>query len=196
MTGGAAVATSAAPAATDRAPTALAGDGLAGAAAPVSPPAIITPATERWPAIAALLAGGWALTGIWWWRSQRAATPAARRTSATDPAVVPRAARAHRDLKGACAADDARGAQQALLLWAQTLPDAIAGTRSLRALARHCGGGLEQELNALERHLYGGASSAWQGQPLWQAFQRQQPIAAGTDSPPPVLPEMFKLRVK
>ena len=198
VTGGAAVAASAAPApaAIDRAPTALASDGVAGAAAPASPPAVTTQATERWPTIAALLAGGWALTGLWWWRSQRTAAPAARRTSAANPAVVPRAARAHRDLKGACAADDARSAQQALLLWAQTLPDAIAGTRSLRALARHCGGDLAQELNALERHLYGGASSAWQGQPLWQAFQRQQPVAAGTASAPPVLPEMCKLGAK
>jgi hypothetical protein len=85
-------------------------------------------------------------------------TTAARRTSAL------------RALQRACADNDARGAQFALLELAQAQwPDD--SPRSLGALAARLEAGGE-EISALDKCLYGTSGSHWQGNALWRILKR------------------------
>lgn len=148
-----------------------------------------------WRMLALLLGFAWLATLVWWWWSRRGSSPRSglAQAATVDPTTPPRGARAARDLKGACTADDARGARDALLAWAKSQRGSSAELRSLRCLAQQVGAELGAEITALERHLYGSDVGAWHGQSLWQAFQRQpQTIIAKNPAPPP-LPQLFKL---
>lgn len=75
-------------------------------------------------------------------------------------------------LQTACRNNDADAARQAINGWLTSLfPDKkLAG---LSASAHQCGGDLQDEIKSLERALYANVND-WQGQPLWQAFVRQE----------------------
>lgn len=167
-----------------------------GAAAPsASAPPVANIEAETWRRVALLLALAWLATLLLWWRSRHTGAPlAAVGSSATSGAVKPpHGAGQTRDLKAACAANDARGARDALLAWARTQRGASAAPTSLGALATVLGGDLAVEIAALERHLYGVDNSAWQGQALWQAFQRHPQIGKPSEAAAAPLPKLFKL---
>ena len=149
-----------------------------------------------WRMLALLLGFAWLATLVlWWWWSRRGSSPRSglAQAATVDPTTPPRGARAARDLKGACAADDARGARDALLAWAKSQRGSSAELHTLRCLVQQVGAELGAEITALERHLYGSDVGAWHGQSLWLAFQRQpQTIVAKHPTPPP-LPQLFKL---
>ena len=151
-----------------------------------------------WRVLAVLLGTAWLVTLVLWWWSKRGLSPPGglARAATADIKTPPHGARAARDLKGACAGDDARGARDALLAWARSQRSGSAELRSLRDLAQQVGAELSVEITALERHLYGADGSdggAWYGQSLWQAFQRQPQTIAAKNTPPPPLPRLFKL---
>ena len=148
-----------------------------------------------WRALAVVLALAWLIT-LALWRHSRQATQGATgapASASTDPSAAPHNARATRDLKGVCAADDARGARDALLAWAHAQPAWPADLRSLRAVALRVGGELALEIERLERHLYGVDEQTWHGQALWQAFQHQPPVAPATAVGTAPLPKLFRL---
>lgn len=148
-----------------------------------------------WRSLALVLALAWLATLVLWWRSRRHPAAPVQHTAA--PGITTGAAghgaRSTRDLKGACAADDARGARDALLAWGRAHAGEAGAARSLRELAQGCGDELAAEIAALERHLYGLDDKPWRGQGLWQAFQRQPQDTASTRAPAPALPRLFKL---
>jgi len=161
---------------------------------PAPPPAVMTDSTP-WRAIALFLAIVWLLTLALWWHSRRGVSTAA----VTPTGVVnggptpPHGAGATRDLKAACAADDARGARDALLAWGRAQGGQGAQPRSLRELAQRAGSELAAEIAALERHLYGVETADWRGQALWQAFQREPQPRLDKQVSAPTLPKLFKL---
>lgn len=80
-------------------------------------------------------------------------------------------------LKRACQQNDAKAAQQALLLWGQRKWPGRPCTQ-IYQLRRYCEDpALKQALAALEHALYRAASegTAWEGKALWQAFQAYTP---------------------
>jgi hypothetical protein len=89
--------------------------------------------------------------------------------AAAAPVSTPRRASAMRALQRACADNDARGAQSALLDLAQAQwPDD--GPHSLGALAARLAAGGE-EISALDECLYGSGGSRWQGDALWRILR-------------------------
>ncbi len=162
-----------------------------------TPPDIFPTSSHEnsWRMLALLLGIAWLVTLILWWWSKRGVNPgsALAPAASTNTTTPPHGARASRDLKGACAVGDARGARDALLAWARGQRGGIAEVRSLRDLALRVGAELGAEITALERHLYGIDAGAWQGQSLWQAFQRQPQTIVDKHPSAPPLPRLFKL---
>jgi hypothetical protein len=143
--------------AAEAAPGAATGSSAAGAAG-----------VWRW--VSLVLAIGWALTVLLWWRRGRAAAS----RSPTDPRPSARAAR--RRVSEAAAAGDAAAAAQALLAWGATVwPESP--PRSLRAVAERCGGEAAPAIGALERVLYGAPGGAWDGEGLARAVDAFRPSA-------------------
>ncbi|MBK6660874.1 MAG: hypothetical protein IPG43_23295 [Proteobacteria bacterium] len=164
------------------------------AAAPVmntAPPA--SGDAETWRRVALLMALAWLTTLLLWWRSRGRANAAQAPASHHAAAPAPQGTGGNRELKTACAADDARGARDALLAWARTQAGAAPAPTSLRALADHTGGELATTIRALEKYLYGVDKTPWRGQALWQAFHDHPHGAKATPATEPALPRLFKL---
>lgn len=158
------------------------------AAAPGAPPA------GPWFALALAFALAWVVTLLAWWLSARG--PSAPAPGRTHEPAAPRTAQAARDLKRACADDDARAARDALLAWGRAGAVQPA-PRSLRALAAGVDDALAAETLALERRLYGADGSGWRGRALWESFQRYRPAAAAAQAAnDDALPGLFKLAGK
>jgi hypothetical protein len=130
------------------------------------------PASRAWPAVSAVLALGWLVTSLLWWRSSRArggAVPA-RAARSQDPAErKPRERKALREVEAACAANDADAARRGLLEWAEARFPA-APPRSLGALASELNGAAAREVLDLEAHIYGAAPGQWEGRALRTAL--------------------------
>lgn len=138
---------------------AAAGSAAAGSAVPAG----------WWPWLALLLGLGWLATLIAWaWRACEAPRPSV--PDASEETIR----RSEKKLKRCCAANDAGEAKTRLLSWArQRWPERP--PTSLAALARLCDPELAEALNELDRTLYSGAESRWQGETLWQLFSRHRP---------------------
>jgi hypothetical protein len=145
----------------------------ANAPAPAEPTAAPVPTTATaaprsvWPIVSGMLALAWLMTLVLWWRS-RSPTPRSRddapaKRSAASPERSPR--RSLRELRAACAANDADTARQLLLKWAEQRFGS-APPRSLGALAVLLPEAAAQEVLDLEVHLYGAATGPWEGQGL------------------------------
>lgn len=144
---------------------------VAGAAVPPAPvePKPDAPAAPAdrldsgpWPWVAAGLAGLWLATLLtWWWERRRRGAPAV-----DAPASAPGLRQAKRRLELACRAGDPHAARAALLDWGRARwPDAP--PRSLEGLGARLGPGASEELDALNRVLYGQDGTHWQGSPAW-----------------------------
>jgi hypothetical protein len=176
-------------------------------APPTTPTVPATPATgdtpaiptvrdaTPWRAIALLMGLAWLLTLALWWRSRHAAltVSATTGTPAAKPLPPPHTARAKNSLKSACAADDASGARDALLAWAESRGQGAGQRHSLRDLARSVSAELASEISSLERHLYGLDAGPWRGQALWLAFQREPQTSDDKAESAQPLPKLFKL---
>jgi hypothetical protein len=117
-----------------------------------------------WPWVSLLLAAGWLVTLLGWLRS-RQRTPVKAgpdKTQTTEKQLL-------RDLRRACAANDAAAAKSALLQWAaiQWPGDRI---HSMGELAARFEGDLQQHLHALSQHLYSRSTALWDGEQLWTSF--------------------------
>ena len=95
---------------------------------------------------------------------------------------------------GACKANDARGAKQALLRWAR-----VAFThppRTLGALADRTPNPLDHEIRALDMTLYGPGGATWDAFALREAFEHsaietREPAPGGHGEAP--LPALYRL---
>ncbi|MDX1432972.1 MAG: protein BatD, partial [Gammaproteobacteria bacterium] len=130
----------------------------------------------------------WAVTFVAWRRARNAGArpPRAAHEPAEHAAPV--------SLRRACLANDAGRARTALLDWA-----AHAWSddppRNLVALASRFGDGeVKREIVRLDRALYAGERTSWQGEPLWRVARRglapptqaEAPAKPGSD-----LPELY-----
>ncbi|MBK8960780.1 MAG: protein BatD [Proteobacteria bacterium] len=148
---------------------------------------------ETWRRVALLMALAWLTTVLLWWRSRGRADAAQAPASHHAAAPAPHGTGGNHELKAACAADDARGARDALLAWARTQAGAAPAPTSLRALADQTGGELATAIRALEKYLYGVDKTPWRGQALWQAFHDHPHQAKAAPATAPALPRLFKL---
>jgi hypothetical protein len=113
-----------------------------------------------WQTIAGLLALGWLINGVWWFKhspkSQAVMVPAKTLVNAAEA-----------NLKQACQSNNPQAAKQALL--------AYFAVDSLAAIGAT--GSFADEINGLNRYLYSGQTSEWHGDGLWQAF-KQRPVSS------------------
>ena len=113
-----------------------------------------------WQTIAGLLALGWLINGVWWFKhspkSQAVMVPAKTLVNAAEA-----------NLKQACQSNNPQAAKQALL--------AYFSVDSLAAIGAT--GSFADEINGLNRYLYSGQTSEWHGDGLWQAF-KQRPVSS------------------
>jgi hypothetical protein len=129
--------------------------------------------TAVWQAVSAALFIAWFATLGLWWQSRRPARTVAPETVAEVP-LRAQNRRLLRQLRAACDANDGRRAHALLLEWGALR---LSGPRpeSLGAMAQRLPGELAQQIETLERSLYGPQPEEWQGQALAQAL-------AGIDS--------------
>jgi hypothetical protein len=137
------------------------------AAQSMAAPAQIPLQANLWFWISLLLGSAWLATALWTAKLLRGRKPAAAQPSDAEP-IRKRAAR--KALRQACRAHDPAAARPALLAWAQAQwPQAAVLT--LVEVGRLGGAALAEEIEALNRALYGEHPSAWQGDGLWNAAQ-------------------------
>ena len=131
-------------------------------------------AGAHWPLISAALLILWLGTLSLWWRGRRAASGA----MAAKPLKPPGPA----SIKRACMQNDAAGARDALLFWAGAKwPDKA--MQNLAALGARGDAEFQGKISALNRHLYGKASTKWDGPAFYRVFAAQSftetaPVAA------------------
>ncbi|HSG65685.1 MAG TPA: BatD family protein [Gammaproteobacteria bacterium] len=139
---------------------------------PAAPSPTLEPAAqssdELWRAVSAALLVAWLGTLGLWWQSRRSP----RATREPGAAAEPRRAsnrRLLRELRTACAANDANRAHALLLEWAALrLPDRSAS--SLGAVVDHLPPDLAAAVGDLERALYGRDPGSWDGHNLAAAL--------------------------
>ncbi len=117
-------------------------------------------AAPFWPWLSAVLALGWLVTALLWWRGRRGGDEGG------GPVPAPRESEARKRLARACRAGDARAARQALLQWSAARWPGRAPT--LERLGRWLGPEVAEELERLDRVLYGGGEGPWRGDGLWR----------------------------
>jgi len=138
-----------------------------------APPA--TPETEAaegpapanyWPLVSSLLGIAWLATILLWLRARTGgARLGARRKRARTPAAATSGRRLLKELRAACAVDDAGRVRDLLLDWAKIeLGPTPPG--NLGALRDRLPEPLQQEVATLEAHLYGPRGAAWSGRRL------------------------------
>ena len=131
-------------------------------------------AGAHWPLISALLLILWLGTLGLWWRGRRAASGAMARKPPKPPGPA--------SIKRACMKNDAPGARDALLFWAGAKwPDKT--IKNLAALGACGDAEFQHAISALNRHLYGKASTQWDGPTFYRVFAAQSfaetaPVAA------------------
>lgn len=116
-----------------------------------------------WQTVSAVSAVGWLLTVIGFYLR----TPLIRK-----PKIMPADARKtdadiEKSLKHACWENNPEAAKLSLLQWGRRR----FGLDSLRPIAQCCDGPLRNEIERLNQYLYSGQQQAWNGGPLWQAFE-------------------------
>lgn len=138
-------------------------------AAPSEPPPVATGNVRRWQGVALVMAIGWLITLLLWWRGRAHGS-----VKPVDKSVEIETIRAARKrVKEACHNNDAAAAKEALIAWAesrwpQTRP------ASLGDLAQRVSADLAATINELSHTLYSEAKGEWRGDKLWQAFKTEQ----------------------
>ncbi len=145
--------------------------------APELLPAPSAPTQQFWPIVSGVLALGWALTALLWWRS---AHPAALRKknqrAAKTQSLWGMNRRLLKSLRAACARDDASEAQRIVMEWAQLrFPDDPPNT--LGAFAERLPDDAAEALEDLEECLYGRVPRQWNGAALNAALDGLESVA-------------------
>lgn len=133
-----------------------------------------TTAAGWWPWLSLLLGSAWLITLIAWWRQRRA--PVVQAAVMTTAPGQQNLRPLEQQLKKAAQQNSAQQSQAALLAWARARWPQQPPV-SLPAIARRCAPELAEVITALDRALYANGEGGWQGQPLWQAFERHRPAA-------------------
>lgn len=149
------------------------------APAPPPQPVPTSSTNSTWQAVSAGLLVAWLATLGLWWQSRRAP-----RSAPPVDAAAPRRAshrRLLRELRAACAANDARKAHALLLEWAALR---LSGDRptSLGALAERGPRDLALAIGDLERALYSRETADWEGGRLAAALAGIDSVARNADS--------------
>lgn len=158
-------------AATATTPAVAALNNSANNATPQTAPTITAPASNwHWNHLSSLLLALWLSSALVWyllWQRKPVHQPVA--------AVSSRVKFDHRKLKAACKQNDAAAAKAELLRFARQQHDK--GCHSLTELAKQLADAdLQQLLLQLNAALYNPAASQWQGEALWQSWQRYQQL--------------------
>jgi hypothetical protein len=134
-----------------------------------------------WPWVSASLAAGWLLTVLLWLRTHRSARrPRGGRAEAA--ARAPSGRNLFKQLRAACAVNDAQRVQQLLLEWAR-LQYTDDPPQSLGALIERLPRPLAGEAAALEAHLYGRQDNSWDGRELGRLLGAVNSVAKPGDKP-------------
>ena len=133
------------------------------------PPPVAAGNVRRWQGVALVMAIGWLITLLLWWRGRAHGS-----VKPVDKSVEIETIRAARKrVKEACHSSDAAATKEALIAWAQSQwPQARPA--SLGELARRVSGDLAATINELSHTLYSEAKGEWRGDKLWQAFKTEQ----------------------
>jgi hypothetical protein len=137
-----------------------------------------------WPWLSGLLALGWAVTIVLWWRRSRGPRPEAATTALPDSKT------ASRGLRQAVRAGDPEAAARALLDWGAALWPG-APPRSLRQLAERCDSPVATGITALERTLYAASAERWNGEELLRAVAAFRPPSGDSAAPAGGLPPLY-----
>lgn len=166
---GAQAATPPSPAATPQATPQSQAAGAAQTEPVVSP----APHEQRYLILSLILGAGWLLTALGWFFSRRKTKP----KQAAGQGQMAQARTSLNKVKKACLGKDPQHCKAALLHWAAAhWPDEP--PTSLGEIGRRLDAPTEQEIERLNRTLYGTTAEPWQGQALWQALSaalRQTP---------------------
>jgi len=130
-------------------------------------------ASGYWPWLSLFLGTGWLLTLVVWWWIVRSKRPPVKIESKGDESLK----QVKNQLKKCCMANDAVMVKSKLLVWSKLRWQAVPPS-NLTAMARLCPPDLAHELNELDRMLYSQGKEVWQGNRLWQLFNRDNPVAA------------------
>ena len=138
----------------------LAAEAATGAA---QPPIAQVESNRFWVWLSVVLAVGWAVSLLIWWRGRRKTTNSKRITSDNAATISQRAAMQR--LAQSCASNNAKDTRDALLTWANSLEQNIS-FNNLNQVARHFGDQLGIQIDALNQSLYGGNAKQWKGEEL------------------------------
>ena len=140
--------------------------------------------TPIWLWVSIFLALGWLITLIVFLRKRR---PKAEVWVEDESEISLKAA--IKNLKHACANNDALAAKEALLIWGNHKFD----TNNLGALAGFCDARLRDEIVLLNQTLYGKESTQWEGKKLFQAFTENKARGAIKETVDKSLEPLYKL---
>ncbi len=116
-----------------------------------------------WKVLSVLLAGGWALTIVFWWMRKEKRLPVDNHRPSQGIAVK----KLQHQLKVRCRENNAREARKALLAWCKLKYQGD----TLSVMYPNCSVELQQQIALLERTLYSSSGVSWKGSDLWEAFQ-------------------------
>ena len=145
---------------------------------------VVNPENKLWFALAVFFGSAWLLTLLYLFVSRK---PAKKITKPQK--IEQKSVNAIKRLKQACADNDSDKAKQALLIWGREHFQ----KNSLAAISQVCDSDLSKEIRGLNMALYSQADSSWEGEALWQAFQKNEqlkPVEKQTDDG---LPPLFKI---
>ncbi len=140
--------------------------------------------TPIWLWVSIFLALGWLITLIVFLRKRR---PKAEVWVEDESEINLKAA--IKNLKHACANNDALAAKEALLIWGNHKFD----TNNLGALSGLCDARLRDEIVLLNQTLYGKESTQWEGKKLFQAFTENKARGAIKETVDKSLEPLYKL---
>ena len=140
--------------------------------------------TPIWLWVSIFLALGWLITLIVFLRKRR---PKAEVWLEDESEISLKAA--IKNLKHACANNDALAAKEALLIWGNHKFD----TNNLGALSGLCDARLRDEIVLLNQTLYGKESTQWEGKKLFQAFTENKARGAIKETVDKSLEPLYKL---
>ena len=116
-----------------------------------------------WKLLSVLLAGGWALSIVFWWMRKEKRLP----VDNNRPSQGIAAKKLQAELKTRCRENNAREARKALLSWCKLKYQGD----TLSVMYPNCSVELQQQIAVLERTLYSSSEMSWKGSDLWAAFQ-------------------------
>jgi hypothetical protein len=145
---------------------------------------IARPENNVWFILAIFFGCAWALTLLYLLLNRKA------KNKADQPKKIEKKAEdSIKTLKQACAENDSKKANLALLTWGRENFQ----KNSLEAIAKECDKPLREEIQYLNTVLYSQSKLKWQGEALSQAFQQNEKRVVGSKEIEDGLPPLFKI---